>query len=118
MSLDRRLSHNGRYFAEAIVDRPIAIGAPQPWTIRLTRRNHRQVAYARVSAELWKPEAGEHAALQRAARYIGQGEYRIEDLRLPSAGWWNVALVIDGLAGTDSVAFNVVLPSSAREHAR
>ncbi len=116
MSLGRRLSHNGRYFAEAVVDRPIVTGLPQTWTFRLTRRNSRRVAHARVSAEAWMPETGEHAALHPAVRYIGRGEYRIDDLRLPSPGWWNLALVIDGLAGTDSVAFNVILPSSPRGH--
>jgi hypothetical protein len=33
----------------------------------------------------------------------------VDGLRFARAGWWNVALVVDGGRGVDSVAFNVVL---------
>jgi hypothetical protein len=43
-------------------------------------------------------------------RYVGGGDYRIDNVVFAKAGWWNVALVIDGKRGADSLAFNVVVP--------
>jgi hypothetical protein len=74
----------------------------------------RRVAHARVNVEAWMPETGERSPLHPAAHYVGNGNYRVDSLCFSRAGWWNVALVIDGRAGTDSVAFNVVLPPAAR----
>src|SRR5258705_595548 len=62
MSLGRRLSHNGRYFAEAVVDRPIVTGLPQAWTFRLTRRNPRRVPPPRGSAQARMPQNRRTAA--------------------------------------------------------
>ena len=50
------------------------------------------------------------APVAPSVRYVGGGDYRIDNLIFPKAGWWNVALVIDGKRGTDSLAFNVVVP--------
>ncbi len=106
-SLGERRSHSGRYSAEVISTSPIVIGATQSWTLHLSRRN-RRVSHATVSAEAWMPETGERSVVRPTVTYVGSGDYRIDDLRFDRAGWWNVALVIDGRAGTDSVAFNVI----------
>ena len=106
-SLGERRSHNGHYSAEVVETSPIVIGAPQSWTVHLSRRN-RRVSHATVSAEAWMPVAGERSVVRPTVTYVGSGDYRIDDLRFDRAGWWNVALVIDGRAGTDSVAFNVI----------
>lgn len=106
-SLGERRSHNGHYSAGVIETSPIVLGAAQSWTVHLSRRN-RRVSHATVSAEAWMPETGERSAVQPSVQYVGGGDYRIDELRFDRAGWWNVALVIHGRAGTDSVAFNVV----------
>ncbi|HET7189579.1 MAG TPA: FixH family protein [Gemmatimonadaceae bacterium] len=106
-SLGERRSHSGRYSAEVISTSPIVIGATQSWALHLSRRN-RRVSHATVSAEAWMPETGQRSAVRPTVTYVGGGDYRIDDLRFDRAGWWNVALVIDGRAGTDSVAFNVI----------
>jgi hypothetical protein len=113
-SLDRRPSHNARYSAELVAADPITAGAMQSWTIHLTGRTVRRVAHATVNLEAWMPETGERSPLHPVAQYVGSGNYRVDGLCFPRVGWWNVALVIDGRAGTDSVAFNVVLPASAQ----
>jgi hypothetical protein len=56
------------------------------------------------------PETQERSPIRPTARYIGHGNYRLDSLCFSRPGWWNVALVVDGRAGVDSVAFNVVLP--------
>jgi len=113
-SLGKRRSHNGRYSAEVVATSPIAIGAGQSWTIHLARRTQR-VARADVTADAWMPEEPARERVHPAVHYIGGGDYRLDSLSFPRAGGWYVALVIDGRYGTDSVAFNVVLPAVARE---
>jgi hypothetical protein len=113
-SFDRRPSHNSRYSAEVVAADPIAAGAMQSWTVHLAGRTERRVAHASVNVEAWMPETGERSPVHPAAHYIGNGNYRVAGLCFSRAGWWNVALVIDGRAGTDSVAFNVVLPAAAQ----
>ena len=109
-SFHRRGSHHGRYAAEVVAATPLTTGADQSWTIRLTDSDELPLANARVSAVAWMPETGKHSATHPSVRPVGGGDYRIDGLVFARAGWWNVALVIDGRSGVDSVAFNVVLP--------
>lgn len=113
-SLGARPSHNGRYVAEVVATTNVSEGVMQSWTVHLAGRLHRRVAHAVVSVRPWMPDTDERSPLRAAARYVGNGDYRLEGLCFPRAGWWNVALVIDGRSGVDSVAFNVVLPRTSR----
>ncbi len=110
-SFTTRHSHNRRYSAEVVSASPIALGAQQSWTIHLAR-HARRVSRAAVSAEAWMPETGERAPTRPSVRYVGNGDYRLDGLVLDRAGWWNVALVIDARYGTDSLAFNLIVPQS------
>jgi hypothetical protein len=58
----------------------------------------------------WAPETGEVSSKVATSRYVGGGNYRLDGIYFPHAGWWNVALVIAGANGADSVAFNVIIP--------
>jgi hypothetical protein len=58
------------------------------------------------------PETGERSSARVAMRGVGPGLYRMDGIAFPRAGWWNVALAIGGPAARDSVAFNVILPST------
>jgi hypothetical protein len=114
-SLGRRASHGHRFHAEVVATSPLATGVRQSWTVRLTRRGHRRVSGARLTVTSWSPETGEISPAAPRARYVGGGRYRIDDIVFPHPGWWNVAFVIDAATGTDSVAFNVVMPSITRD---
>lgn len=110
VSVDRRLSHHGRYRA-AVVEMPApAVGVPQAWTVRLTRRDHRRASRAAVTVRAWMPETGLESPVRATVRRGRDGRYRVAPIVLAWPGWWNVALVVDGAAGVDSVAFNVVVP--------
>lgn len=113
-SVGRRASHGGRYHAEVVSATPFAVGVRQSWTVRLTRRGQRRVSGARLTVRQWAPETGEISPISPSVRDVGGGRYRVDDIYFPRPGWWNVALVIDGAAGTDSVAFNVIMPVVAR----
>src|SRR5215207_5771721 len=117
-SLGRRASHGHHYQAEVVGRTPLATGVRQSWTVRLTRRGHRRVSGARLTVRSWSPETGEISTTAPQARYVGGGRYRIDDIVFPHPGWWNVALVVDAASGTDSVAFNVVMPTTRETRAR
>ena len=117
-SLDRRPSHNGRYFAEAVAETPIAIGVRQRWTLRVSRRDLRPLAAASIEARSWMPESDATSPVPAVTRYVGRGDYEINDLVFSAPGWWNVALVIKGRDGVDSLAFNVRLDGRALPQAQ
>jgi len=109
-SLNRRASHNGRYQAEIVSHGPLEVGREQRWTLHVTQRDHQRLNHADVSVRSWAPETGELSRVAATSRYVGDGNYRLAGIYFPHAGWWNVALVIDGAQGVDSVAFNVIIP--------
>jgi hypothetical protein len=108
-SFGARHSHNRRYTAEIGDASPVAIDTAQSWTLHLSRRG-RRVSHATVAATAWMPDDTVRSPVTPSVRYVGGGDYRIDGLSFTKAGWWNVALVIDGKQGRDSVAFNVVIP--------
>ena len=101
-----RASHNGLYRAE-MAAAAVNPGEPHQWLVRLEQRNHRRLAHAHVQVRLWMPELGIDATTRPMVTYIGDGNYRLDNVRMPRSGWWNVALVVDGRAGVDSLAFNL-----------
>jgi hypothetical protein len=109
-SFGYRASHNGRYHAEVVSASSLTVGESQRWTVRLTRHDHRRLAGARIAANVSMPETGVQSPVRPAVTYVGGGRYAIDGVNFSRPGWWNVALVIEGRAGTDSVAFNTVLP--------
>jgi hypothetical protein len=108
-SLGRRRSHNGRYHAEVVAVSALSSRGAAQWVVRLTRRDHRRLAGAKVTVQTWMPETSERSPSRAVASYVGGGRYLVDGIYFSRPGWWNVALVVDGRAGTDSVAFNVVV---------
>lgn len=106
----RRPSHNRRYHAEVLSAGPESARVPQRWIVRLTGRNQRRVANAKVAVRAWMPETDAESPVHPTVRYIGRGEYQVDRVLFTRPGLWNVALVVEGRAGVDSLAFNVVLP--------
>ncbi len=113
-SFDRRSSHNGRYTAEVTSVSPDAADTLQAWTIHLARRK-RRVLGARIGVEVWMPDSALQSPLRPSVHDLGGGNYRIDRLSFPRAGWWNVALVITARFGTDSVAFNLARQPRTRD---
>jgi len=114
-SLGVRPSHNARYQAEVTAVTPFALREPQHWAIRLTQHGEGRVANARIRVKSWAPETGEVSRITPSAHYVGGGRYVVDDIIFNRPGLWNVALLIDGPAGADSVAFNVIMPTSSLE---
>lgn len=108
-SLGDRPSHDRRYRAEVVSVSSLEVGATQQWVVRVQRRDHRRVNGARIAARAWVPDDATRPDVRGTVSGVGGGRYRIDGLHFTRPGWWNVALVIDGGRGIDSVAFNVVL---------
>jgi hypothetical protein len=116
-SFGLRRSHNSRYSAEVIDASPVAVGVPATWTVHFSHRADR-IAHATVQARVWMPETTESSPAPTRIRYVGDGNYRIENVLFARAGWWNVSLVLEGRRGTDSVAFNVIIPPQSPDTTR
>ena len=108
-SLGDRPTHDHRYRAEVASVSSRDADAGQRWIVRLERRDHRRVNGARIAARAWMPDEPTQPVVPVAVTRMGGGRYRLDGLRFTRPGWWNVALVVDGARGVDSVAFNVVL---------
>lgn len=104
-----RPSHGGLYRGE-VAEATVRIGESNQWVVRLADRGHRRLAHANIGVRVWMPETGVESPNRPAATYVGDGRYRLDGVRFPRGGWWNVALVVDGRAGVDSLAFNVRIP--------
>ncbi len=109
-SLGHRRSHNHRYFAEVTATTALKVGERQRWTFRLNRHNGSRVSDATVIALALMPETGTRATVQPRVSYAGGGVYTIDDVMFSRHGWWTLALIVDGKAGIDSLAFNIILP--------
>jgi len=109
VSLHDRPSHGGRYRAEVTSVSSLGLGATQQWIVRLARPDHRRVKGAHIAAHAWMPDDPTQVDVPATVTPIGGGRYRLDDIRFTRPGWWNVALVVDGPRGIDSLAFNVVL---------
>ena len=97
-------SHDERYTASLIP----AAGA---WTLEVRTTDGAPVEGAALRLESWMPDDGTAApARPRVTAALGGGRYRVEGVRLDRPGWWNVKLEVSSpAAGTDSLAFNLVL---------
>ena len=103
-------SHNGVYQASLVApSSPIAGSGPDGWTVEVRTAAGTPVENAALALESWMPDdARVNATRPRATRYLGDGRYRVDGLRLDQHGWWNVRLEIAASVGTDSLAFNLV----------
>jgi YtkA-like len=114
VSLSTRPSHDGHFRAGVVHRTRSAPGTPESWTVRVTDAAGAPVQGARIGASAWMPAADARpAAPGWTAAELGGGRYRIDGLRFPREGWWNVPFRITAGAWTDSLAFNLVLTGSA-----
>jgi hypothetical protein len=113
-SLSLRPSHDG-LFQAAVVDvvGDSHGGAGSAWTVSVTDSRGAPVGDARIDVILWMPEGGDRDGIVlRGGSHRGDGEYVVGGMAFPRGGWWNVALRISAGIGTDSLAFNLVLPAA------
>jgi hypothetical protein len=103
-------SHNGRYRATL---RPELTDAGQiaEWRMLIETSDGRVATRPSLVMESWMPEEPSVTADRATATYLGHGEVRVDGLRFPRAGWWNVSVTISDAGITDSFAFNLIVPN-------
>lgn len=103
-------SHNRRFRASLLPARDAARDDVGNWTLRIQRANGARLPHAALVMQPWMPD--EPAVRRDRPRVLdaGNGEYRVEGLRLDRSGWWNVRLGVTDSGITDSLAFNVIVP--------
>ncbi len=105
-------SHFRRIRGELVAYSPtLTVGVTQRWTVRLETLAGESVSAARVEVDAYMPESAERLQPSPVARYLGAGQYKIEGLRFSKRGWWNVGLAVHYSGGTDSLAFNLIIPN-------
>ncbi len=103
-------SHNGVYRASLVASSNAADRFDSPvWTVKVETAAGAPVEDVALALESWMPDDDAVPATHpRVTRYLGDGRYRVEGLRLDRRGWWNVRLQIARPNNTDSLAFNLV----------
>jgi YtkA-like protein len=103
-------SHNGAYRASLVPSSdPAGRLDSTAWTVEVQTATGAPVKDATLALESWTPDDdGAPATRARVTRYVGDGRYEVEGLRLDRRGWWNVRLQISRPGATDSLAFNLV----------
>lgn len=88
----------------------VRIGETQAWLVTIKLKSGQPVENAaiHVSGGIAEQNQGLPTSPQ-ATGYLGGGSYRVEGVKFPASGWWQLRLWIFAAAGTDSVVFNVVL---------
>jgi hypothetical protein len=88
----------------------VHIGETQAWLVTIRMKSGQPVENAaiHVSGGMAEQNQGLPTSPQ-ATDYLGGGSYRIQGVKFPTPGWWQLRLWIFAAAGTDSVIFNVVL---------
>jgi hypothetical protein len=102
-SVSATRSHNGSYVVTATRHER------DTWMLMVRTADGALVPHARIVAQAWMPMEERKLDAQLRGQAVRAGQYRLSNMKLDHAGWWNVGLVIAGEPGTDSVAFNVTI---------
>jgi hypothetical protein len=105
-----RPSHHERYRV-AVLSTAMGRRGAATWAVRVAAADGRPVEGAAVAVRGGMPWADRVMATQPRAHELGGGRYRLAGLRFDAPGWWTIALVVTSPEfGTDSLAFNLILP--------
>jgi cytochrome c peroxidase len=110
--LGARPTHHGLYRGEIVeTDGPVRTGRSVDWTARITAPTGEPLHAGEVVASIWLLDGadGESARRLRVDPGPEPGRFRIRGVRPAGPGWWAVKLDIRSPAGTDSLAFNLIV---------
>lgn len=94
------------------LEEPIALNKLHAWEIRVTQPSGQPVTGAKITVDGGMPQHHHGLPTQpRVTKELGDGRYLVEGMKFSMSGWWEIKLKIEGAQGSDSVTFNVVLPS-------
>ena len=106
-----RISETGLYRAEIRPDGDsIPQGKLQKWTLHLENAAGVPVDTAKITVGGGMPQHGHGLPTKPlVTRQLGNGDYRVEGMKFNMGGWWVVKFRVIGVAGADSLVFNLRL---------
>ncbi|MFC3752906.1 FixH family protein [Aquamicrobium ahrensii] len=88
----------------------VRMGETQVWLVTVKSKEGQPVENAALHVSGGMPEQNQGLPTSpQATGYLGNGRYRIEGVKFPVPGWWQLRLWIFAAAGTDTVVFNITL---------
>jgi cytochrome c peroxidase len=110
--LGARPSHDEIYRAEVVeTGGPVQAGRSGNWTVRITAADGEPLHVGEVEAWMWllDGDVGEPGRRLRVDPMPEPGRFRIRRVRADGPGWWALKVDVHSPAGTDSLAFNLIV---------
>lgn len=105
-----RVSTERRYVATLQPQQALRPRQLQSMRVAIVDGSGQAVDGASILVDGGMPEHGHGLPTQpRVTKSLGGGLYEIEGVRFNMDGWWEFKLAINGVAGADTVAFNLDL---------
>lgn len=104
-------TQNGLFVASFEPERGVVRqGDLQSWVLTLKTAAGAPVEGAAIAVSGGMPQHDHGLPTSpQATDYLGDGRYRIDGIKFTMSGWWQLHFSISAAAGSDSVAFNIVL---------
>jgi hypothetical protein len=89
---------------------PAALDQLHSWTLHVATPDGQPVADAIITVDGGMPQHG-HGLLSQlqVTKRLGGGDYLVEGMQFPMAGWWVVDFTIDAADQPDTVRFNMIV---------
>ena len=89
---------------------PLSVGPIHSWTVAITTADGKPVDHAAITVDGGMPQHGHGLPTKpRVTRALGNGDHLVEGMKFNMGGWWVVKFAVAGVAGRDSVVFNLKL---------
>jgi hypothetical protein len=88
----------------------IPVNQMHEWTLHVETADGEPVENATITVDGGMPQMG-HGLLThpRITKYLGNGDYLVEDAKFEMGGWWVIDFVITAQGQSDTVQFNMIL---------
>jgi hypothetical protein len=106
-----RGSAGGQYRATIMPDGDsIPQGKLQRWTLHLETASGAPVDSATITVDGGMPQHGHGLPTKPlVTRHLGNGDHAVEGIKFNMGGWWTMKFRVRGVAGSDSIVFNIKL---------
>lgn len=88
---------------------PIVINQPHSWVLSVASAEGQPVEDADIAVEVRMPQQNQGMPSQpQVTQNLGEGNYLVEEINFPFAGWWEANFSIRAAGQTDQVTFNFI----------
>jgi len=88
----------------------VPVNQMHEWTLHVETADGEPVENATITVDGGMPQMGHGLLTQpRITKYLGNGDYLVEDAKFEMGGWWVIDFVITAQGQSDTVQFNMIL---------